>query len=66
MAKSKAHQAMRAAHAKAMASHKQTGQSLAELGQLLQASQGQQEPEPQQQQMPAMSPGVSPLGGQAR
>ena len=55
------HAALKAAHAKAMQSHAQTGKSLEDIGQMIAAMQQQ----PQQPAAPAMSAGVSPLGGQA-
>ena len=55
--KSKAHEHL----AKAKAAHAQLGKSLQDLEQMLQGAQ-----QPQQPQPAAVSPGVSPLGGQAQ
>jgi len=51
--------------AKAKAAHAQTGKSLDAIEQILSAMKGAQPTQPAAQAAPALSPGVSPLGGQA-
>jgi hypothetical protein len=49
---------------KAQDAHKQLGDALNQIAQMMAAKQ--QEPEQPEQQTPAMPVGVSPLGGQAK
>ena len=59
------HAALKQHLAKAKAAHAQTGKSLDAIEQIMSALKGAQQQQPAQPATPAMTPGVSPLGGQA-